>query len=474
MSIRNAGEFPTIQAAINDLPATGGIVFIPEGTYTEDLTIPHSNITLWGSGKGTKIITTANTAAAYIEKLTGVAIKNIYFYGSGTGNTNHGVYFRDECTNCAVENCWFENFGSSGVRMYDACDHNRVSNNYFTGCVTYGIWLSLDCSYNTISDNQLLDNGTTTNKFGIFVTYQSHYNAIVGNTINNSWIGIHIHLGSDYPNACKYNTISGNTIYNCDYGIYINGCHYNSVVGNTITGGGEVGSQINVDAGLGNSIVGNTCTGGATMGILIQGPSAAHKSTNNTISGNTVSSNTQHGIWIATADDNTIIGNTVTDNDVNNTATYNGICVSHDSDNNAVVGNRCRDNDLYEIRVTHGAGSGANECANNSIIGNTVIGSDHQGTILDSGTNTEVDHNVGYVTENSGTGTILSGTTSIVITHGLSFTPTLENIFITLGELSTTDPGQIYVTTITSTQFTVNCRTNPGASNLDFAWRAQR
>lgn len=81
-------------------------------------------------------------------------------------------------------------------------------------------------------------------------------------------------------------------------------------------------------------------------------------------------------------------------------------------------------------------------------------------------------NNLGYVTEAAGTGSIASGTTSAVITHGLSVTPTLKNLSITLGNLSTTDPGQIYVNTFTSTQFTVHCRTNPGASNLDFSWQA--
>lgn len=75
--------------------------------------------------------------------------------------------------------------------------------------------------------------------------------------------------------------------------------------------------------------------------------------------------------------------------------------------------------------------------------------------------------------ENAGTTAIASGTTAIAVTHGLTRTPALSEIFITLGELSTTDPGQIYVDTIGSTQFTVRCRTNPGASNLDLAWRAK-
>jgi hypothetical protein len=34
----------------------------------------------------------------------------------------------------------------------------------------------------------------------------------------------------------------------------------------------------------------------------------------------------------------------------------------------------------------------------------------------------------------------------------------------------TADPGNIWVDTIGATNFTVNCRNDPGASNLDFGW----
>ena len=43
---------------------------------------------------------------------------------------------------------------------------------------------------------------------------------------------------------------------------------------------------------------------------------------------------------------------------------------------------------------------------------------------------------------------------------------------VTLAENPTNTPGAIWVDTITSTQFNVNCENDPGASNLDFGWRA--
>jgi hypothetical protein len=86
---------------------------------------------------------------------------------------------------------------------------------------------------------------------------------------------------------------------------------------------------------------------------------------------------------------------------------------------------------------------------------------------------TRITNTPGWVNENTGTGTITAAVTSVVITHGLSKTPTLANIRVSLGILSTVDPGQIYIDTITSTQFTVHCRNAPGASTLTFGWSAK-
>lgn len=73
-------------------------------------------------------------------------------------------------------------------------------------------------------------------------------------------------------------------------------------------------------------------------------------------------------------------------------------------------------------------------------------------------------------TESSGTGSVASGATTAVITHGLGVTPALKDISITWGEQGSNDYGRWSVGTITSTQFTVTVAADPGASNLDFGW----
>ena len=94
--------------------------------------------------------------------------------------------------------------------------------------------------------------------------------------------------------------------------------------------------------------------------------------------------------------------------------------------------------------------------------------------ISDSGTGTVVYRNTGYVTENSGTATIASGATLVNVTHGLSYTPAAADIVVVATNNPTNDPGHIWVDTITSTQFRINCRADPGASGLNLSWSVQK
>lgn len=77
-----------------------------------------------------------------------------------------------------------------------------------------------------------------------------------------------------------------------------------------------------------------------------------------------------------------------------------------------------------------------------------------------------------YQDENKGTATIASGATTVVVTHKLGWTPTAEQVSVMLTNNPTVNPGNIWVDTITSTQFTINVRTDPGTTGATLAWRA--
>jgi len=84
-----------------------------------------------------------------------------------------------------------------------------------------------------------------------------------------------------------------------------------------------------------------------------------------------------------------------------------------------------------------------------------------------SGSTVYFRRNVGYPTEASGTATIASGSTSVTVNHGLVCTP--SKVLITpLAQPS----GNLWVSNITSTSFTINISSAPSA-NLSVAWYAE-
>lgn len=75
------------------------------------------------------------------------------------------------------------------------------------------------------------------------------------------------------------------------------------------------------------------------------------------------------------------------------------------------------------------------------------------------------------VSMNSGGASIADGNTSVSIIYGLDKIINAKDIKIIMTNNPTNDPGNIWISDIGSIQFTVNCRNNPGASGLNFAWR---
>ena len=68
----------------------------------------------------------------------------------------------------------------------------------------------------------------------------------------------------------------------------------------------------------------------------------------------------------------------------------------------------------------------------------------------------------------AGTGTIT--TTSLVVTHNAGHTPVGSDITVVYLEDPTTDPETRWLGTFTSTQFTINIKTDTGANDMDVGW----
>jgi hypothetical protein len=81
-------SFTTIQAAINDLPASGGTVFVPAGTYVQNSPLVlKSNLTIQGAGVGATTITTNITSGDLfpVTQLSNVRISDLTIQNTGAG-----------------------------------------------------------------------------------------------------------------------------------------------------------------------------------------------------------------------------------------------------------------------------------------------------------------------------------------------------------------------------------------------------
>jgi parallel beta-helix repeat protein len=301
--------YTTIQDAINALPASGGKVIIPAGTWILSSAINisgKSNITIEGVGASTIITSGAgsNFNLVYINQSTGIVIKNLSLIClDRTQYNNRGVNI-NESAKCIIENCYFTdcNYGVylyHGDNILNTTEYNIIQNNYFYQC-SYGVYLysgkycaegdveTSQIKFNTIANNEInCNNITGTN--GIYIEWYA-YNNIVNDNIVNKPTNYGIKLTYSYAVTVEGNTISAPT----SYGIHAQGAHYSSITGNKIINSTSTTGE-GIKLLLGNhQIVSNNVVTSANYnitGIDIGGSYI-------TISGNTVQ-NFNRGYWIS-------------------------------------------------------------------------------------------------------------------------------------------------------------------------------
>lgn len=217
-AIRNATDFDSIQAAVDDLPVEGGIVFLSAGTY--DITSPiilRSNVALVGEGKVTKITTTLSTDLIRANGATGVLIEKLYLYGTGSGGGS-GISLQS-CGDCMINKVWSENNGSYGIYSLSSSGNTMSGNNCHSNQKD-GIHLVWG-SNNTLSGNSSFEN----QGHGIYSPYGFHNNTLSGNICYaNQKDGIRVNVGN-------YNTINNNRCYSNQ----LSGIHLQSCLRNTLS-----------------------------------------------------------------------------------------------------------------------------------------------------------------------------------------------------------------------------------------------
>ena len=245
-----SGDQNTIAQAINSLPSAGGKVKLSEGTFVFNgaLTILKSNITLEGSGPGTKLFLAngANTHVIVVGNgataLSNIKICNLLIDVNGTNQTvsGNGIYFYGASgyliTNSVIENVWVKNSLGDGIRLYYS-NSNIITGNNCQSSSNNGILLDSYSSSNTITGNICQSNGV----FGIRIYYNSNSNTITGNILkdnsqaaNNSCDDISIYSSNN--NIISNNICIATATNKTRYAVNEDNSDYNIIIGNYCSG----------------------------------------------------------------------------------------------------------------------------------------------------------------------------------------------------------------------------------------------
>ncbi len=215
-------KFTTIQAAINDLPAGGGEVYIPRGTYTPTAvtTIP-SNVWVRGSGWGTIIQPTGNfdafQNAGGAAGNTNLRVSDLKIDCTNQTSSGRGIYFQ-KVTSFTLTNLWIINARSIGILMENGCIDFDVSGNRIESTQA---GTGIEGGNGPIAAASVITDGRITNNYvkgcsadGIFILGSASASAYgtaritVANNIVDSCNDTAIEIGL----GCQDCTVTGNVI----------------------------------------------------------------------------------------------------------------------------------------------------------------------------------------------------------------------------------------------------------------------
>lgn len=349
----NTDAATVIEAAIDELPSSGGKIKIAKGTYDIATQIDNfkSNVYIEGCGIST-ILNNTTTSWNAIFKILGtlgsekknISISDLQLIGDKTKDQGHHIDM-EYCHYCEITKCWLDEGKLDGLTAVNS-DYCKIESNVFEDTED-GIDID-DCDNNVISDNLM------------FV----RSNAI-------------------YLDTCDGSRVSNNRVYNqAWHGVYLIGVSSKNVIADNICHGSTSGIGIYLDyvsgegSPCGNSITGNSCCGNC------EGVTFDHDCCQNTIVGNVCNANTSDtGIEINGGSKRNIIsGNECCDN------SNEGLHIGTDSDNNIMTGNICYGN-LYGILI-------AGATADKNLIDACILLNNTTANLSDLGTGTVLGTNI--------------------------------------------------------------------------------
>lgn len=227
------------------------------------------------------------------------------------GESGEGPVYLLNCLNVTVRDMVFRD-GQFGVYL-SGTEEATLKNNTFSGN-QYGVYVdhsgnskvegneflnnSLGVYLTASSGNSLINNNLTGSEYGIYLS-ESRNNTINGNNASGGYTGISAAYSEN-------NTFVENTASNNALGLYLLDSDYNTLTANTANSNSQSGFDLTISKH--NTLSENTASGNA-RGITLQGWTGEVFTSDNVLSYNTVSNNSEFGILITAALNNTIYGN---------------------------------------------------------------------------------------------------------------------------------------------------------------------
>jgi len=335
-----------INMAINSLPASGGIVHLLEGTYNisanllEGETIagivPHSDVAIFGTGRGT--ILKVKASVGNLNVINALNVNNVHIArmkidgNSRTGTGNIGIRFAN-VSNSKISDVWAEDLSSAGIVINDAVGNPSTRN----------------------------------------TVYNSNFR-------NNNLEGVII-ASSDY-NLVTNNNFEGNGLSSLAYAIKLDSAEGNIVSGNNISYITPGQGILLTNSSFDNTINANNVENSSGDGITLNSGSSR-----NNLFNNIIYSSNNRGLRLNNADNNAITSNYIWDDTTSGGPLYYGIELINDSDANLITSNYLVD--FRSSGGTVGMSISDSTCDDNYIGNNLISREDGSAELIaDSGTST--------------------------------------------------------------------------------------
>lgn len=479
-----------IQAALDAAVSGDSVLVIGNtGSLAATVNVTNNGVTL--ISYGTTLTATANMTTDMIY-VTGdnVTVRGFTLNGNRavrTADLGDGIS-ADNVTRAVIAENHVFNIPKWGISLISGTSYSHVIDNTVDNATHNNIILEDQTTiHNTVSGNSLYNAGSD----GIDLFHGASYNTIFGNSIYNATsTGIYIHsetLGLATETAYS-NAIIGNTIMTATDGIKLQDAKNHAITGNTIKTVSSTGINLFTNS-TGASVTGNNIDT-AAYGILDNAGTATITGNNirtisvigfspfgNTLFSSNVLEDNANGVNIGKAN-NTIEGNIIKGSTTEGIYFQGGAV----SDNNVIADNQIHGG----TRSIRFASAGIRNIVHGNLVRNAsvsalvidsntdqVVVTDNDfrgntGVLYLTGTNMVIRNNAGYITENSGTATMLASTNTTAVTHGMALTPTA--IQLTLAS----DPGgagYLWASSANATAFIVNYNVNV-TNNTTINWRA--